>query len=43
MFGNIWLSSVSAAETFGITEMKLSYLRENGVLKPGIHWKSSPN
>ena len=43
MFGNIWLSSVSAAETFGITEMKLSYLRENGFLKPGIHWKSSPH
>ena len=26
----------------GITETKLSFLRENGILKPGIHWKSSP-
>tara|TARA_Y100001970_G_C14064354_1_gene765874 strand:+ start:336 stop:575 length:240 start_codon:yes stop_codon:yes gene_type:complete len=39
---NIWLSSNSAAEKLKITERKLSYLRENGLLKPGIHWKSSP-
>ena len=30
------------AEKLGITEIKLSFLRENGILKPGIHWKSSP-
>ena len=42
MLGNIWLSSNYAAEDLGITEIKLSYLRENGLLKPGIHWKSSP-
>ena len=43
MLGNIWQSSNCAAEDLGITEIKLSYLRENGVLKPGIHWKSSPH
>ena len=42
MLENIWHSSNSAAEDIGITEIKLSYLRENGFLKPGIHWKSSP-
>ena len=42
MLGNIWCSSESAAANLGITEFKLSYLRENGFLKPGIHWKSSP-
>tara|TARA_Y100000991_G_C21832566_1_gene288772 strand:- start:109 stop:345 length:237 start_codon:yes stop_codon:yes gene_type:complete len=42
MIGNIWSSSNSAAEYLGITEIKLSYLRENGFLKPGVHWKSSP-
>jgi hypothetical protein len=42
MLENIWYSSNSAAEDIGITEIKLSHLRENGFLKPGIHWKSSP-
>ena len=42
MLENIWHSSNSAAEDIGITEIKLSHLRENGFLKPGIHWKSSP-
>ena len=42
MLGNIWSSSESAADKLGITEIRLSYLRENGHLKPGIHWKSSP-
>ena len=42
MLGNIWHSSNYAAENLGITEIKLSYLRENGFLKPGIHWRSSP-
>ena len=42
MLGNKWRSSNSAAEYLGITEINLSYLRENGFLKPGIHWKSSP-
>ena len=42
MFGVKWSSSELAAEKLGITEIKLSFLRENGILKPGIHWKSSP-
>ena len=42
MLGDIWSSSELAAKNLGITEIKLSFLRENGILKPGIHWKSSP-
>ena len=42
MLGNIWESSNYAAQNLGATEIDLSYLRENGYLKPGIHWKSSP-
>ena len=42
MLDNIWHSSNSTAEDLGITEIKLSNLRGNGFLKPGIHWKSSP-
>ena len=43
MLGNIWFKSDRAADKLGISEIKLSYLRENGILKPGIHWCSSPN
>ena len=42
MLAVIWSSSEFTAEKLGITEIKLSFLRENGILKPGIHWKSSP-
>ena len=42
MLGDMWSSSELTAEQLGITEIKLSFLRENGILKPGIHWKSSP-
>ena len=42
MLGDIWSSSELTARNLGITEIKLSFLRENGILKPGIHWKSSP-
>ena len=42
MLGNIWSSSELAAKNLGISEIKLSLLRANGILKPGIHWKSSP-
>ena len=38
----MWISSELTAEKLVITKIKLSYLRENGILKPGIHWKSSP-
>jgi len=30
------------AEKLGIHESTLSSLREKGILKPGIHWKSDP-
>ena len=43
MIGDIWCSSEFTANKFGISEIKLSFLRENGMLKPGIHWKSSPH
>jgi len=39
---DMWSSSELTAEKLGITEIKLSLLRENGILKPGIHWISSP-
>ena len=42
MLGEIWSSSELTAKKLGINEIKLSFLRENGILKPGIHWKSSP-
>ncbi len=42
MLGEIWSSSELTAEKLGITEVKLSFLREKGILKPGMHWKSSP-
>ena len=42
MLGDIWSSSELTADKLGIAEIQLSLLRENGILKPGIHWKSSP-
>ena len=42
MLGVKWSSSEFTAQEFGITEIKLYFLRVNGLLKPGIHWKSSP-
>jgi len=39
---DMWISAELAAEKLGITEIQLSFLRENSLLKPGIHWKSSP-
>ena len=42
MLGDMWSSSELTSEKLGITEIKLSFLREHGILKPGIHWKSSP-
>ena len=43
MLRDIWYSSESSAKKLEINEIRLSLLRENGVLKPGIHWKSSPD
>ncbi len=42
MLGKVWHPSDSAAEYLGLTEIDLSSLREHGLLKPGIHWISSP-
>tara|TARA_Y100001978_G_scaffold95064_1_gene85138 strand:- start:35 stop:259 length:225 start_codon:yes stop_codon:yes gene_type:complete len=42
MLGNLWTTSSSMAEKLGIHESTLSSLREEGILKPGIHWKSDP-
>ena len=42
MLRDIWSSSELTAANLRITEVKLSFLRENGILKPGIHWRSSP-
>ena len=42
MLWDMWCSSELAAKKLGITEIQLSYLRENSFLKPGMHWKSSP-
>ena len=38
MLGSIWQSSNYAAENLCTTEKTLSYLRENGFLKPGLNW-----
>jgi len=43
MFGHLWTTSDSMAEKLGINERTLSSLREKGILKPGIHWKSDPH
>ena len=42
MLRDMWSSSDLSTEKLGIPEIKLSFLRENGMLKPGNHWKSSP-
>ena len=42
MLGNIWFKSVYAAEKLEISEKDLLTMRENGFLKPGIHWRSCP-
>ena len=43
MLGNLWTSSRSTSEKLGLSEIELSNMRENGIFKPGIHWKSSPH
>ena len=42
MFESLWTSSNTMAERLGIHESTLASLREKGILKPGIHWKSDP-
>ena len=43
MLVNLWTNSRLASEKLGISEIELSNLRESGIFKPGIHWKSSPS
>ena len=40
---DFWDYSSAAAKNLGLEESELSDLREFGILKPGIHWKSSPS
>ena len=42
MSGDLWASSLHAAEYLGVNEKNLAILREKGFLKPGLHWKSAP-
>tara|TARA_B100000674_G_scaffold110469_1_gene81766 strand:+ start:101 stop:337 length:237 start_codon:yes stop_codon:yes gene_type:complete len=42
MLGEFWVLSSDASRKLRIKEKELSELREYGILKPGIHWKSSP-
>ena len=37
-----WVSSIEASEQLGVTERTLHHWREVGYLKPGTHWRSSP-
>ena len=43
MLESSWYSSIYAATKLGISESELCNLREYGLFKPGIHWKSSPS
>jgi len=43
MLGNSWDSAYTTADKLGIKEDQLSFLREYGEFKPGIHWRSSPS
>ena len=38
-----WASSIEASQFLGVTESTLSLWREIGYLKPGTHWRTSPN
>tara|TARA_B100000131_G_C17950293_1_gene546157 strand:+ start:504 stop:740 length:237 start_codon:yes stop_codon:yes gene_type:complete len=38
----LWSSSYPASKKLGISQKYLNYLREKGLFRPGLHWKSSP-
>ena len=40
---NPWVSEKEASERLGVSEVTLRRWREVGYLKPGTHWRSSPN
>ena len=37
----VWLSEKEASDVLKLDEQTLELLREEGVLKPGSHWRSS--
>ena len=39
----MWLSEKEACEVLKVDEQTLEFLREGGYLKPGSHWRSSPD
>tara|TARA_B100001029_G_scaffold27602_1_gene19920 strand:+ start:225 stop:467 length:243 start_codon:yes stop_codon:yes gene_type:complete len=40
---SIWLPKKEASEVLRVDEQFLEVLREGGYLKPGSHWRSSPD
>ena len=38
-----WFSEIEASQRLGVSESTLKLWREVGYLKPGTHWRSSPN
>ncbi len=38
---SMWVSKKEASEILRVEEKYLEKLRERGVLKPGLHWRSS--
>ena len=43
MRGSPWVSGEEASSSLGVTEGTLQLWREVGYLKPGTHWRSSPD
>ena len=43
MKDNPWLGPKEASRLLGVSESTLQLWREIGYLKPGTHWRSSPN
>ena len=38
----MWMTGTEASMNLSVDEKNLDTLREEGFLKPGIHWRSSP-
>ena len=43
MIENTWVSAREASNLLGVSEGTLQTWREVGYLKPGTHWRSSPD
>ena len=37
----LWVSEVNASKALGVDIKTLEFFREEGLLNPGVHWKSS--